>query len=93
MCALSPLTRGAACAQCYDAAFLASFAALPATPLAAAEDLEQLKVLEHGHRLRVVTLPAEDGAPDGAALAHGVDEPADVARIEAALRERAGRAS
>jgi 3-deoxy-manno-octulosonate cytidylyltransferase (CMP-KDO synthetase) len=74
-------------AQCYDAAFLAGFAALPATPLAQAEDLEQLKVLEHGHKLRVVTL---DDGPGAAALplAHGVDEPADVAKIEAALAAR-----
>ena len=73
--------------QCYDAAFLARFAALPATPLAAAEDLEQLKVLEHGNKLRVVTLPEDDGA----ALAHGVDEPADVEKIEAALAARRER--
>ena len=88
--------------QCYDAAFLARFPALPLTPLAAAEDLEQLRVLEHGHKLRVVTVfaAAHDDAPHGsgsggahAALAHGVDEPGDVARVEAVLAARRAAAA
>ena len=48
-------------------------------------------MLEHGHKLRVVTLHGNDGddvAAVGAALAHGVDEPADVAAMEALLAAR-----
>ncbi len=84
--------------QCYDAAFLARLPALAATPLAAAEDLEQLKVLEHGHRLRVVTLggnnsdDGDDRDAEEELLAHGVDEPADVLKMEAALAARRARA-
>jgi hypothetical protein len=83
--------------QCYDAAFLARLPALAATPLAAAEDLEQLKVLEHGHKLRVVTLGGDGDGNDGGdaeeeLLAHGVDEPADVPKMEAALAARRARA-
>ena len=80
-------------AQCYDAAFLALFPSLPPTPLQLAEDLEQLKVLEHGYKLRVVTVHDDDEAGAGGelVLAHGVDEPADVARVEAALAARRTR--
>ena len=74
--------------QCYTASFLARFAELPPTPLQLAEDLEQLKVLEHGYKLRVVTLSDEGG---DTLLAHGVDEPGDVARVEAALAARRTR--
>jgi 3-deoxy-manno-octulosonate cytidylyltransferase (CMP-KDO synthetase) len=78
--------------QCYDAAFLARFPDLPPTPLQLAEDLEQLKALEHGYKLRVVTVRDEDGEVEGGALvAHGVDEPGDVARVEAALAARRTR--
>ena len=42
------------------------------------EDLEQLKVLENGYRIKVVTVDH---------CAHGVDEPQDIASIEAKLRE------
>ena len=59
--------------QCYDRAFLALYGALPATPLMLQEDLEQLKVLEHGYKIRVVEVNHS---------AHGVDEPQDVASIE-----------
>lgn len=78
--------------QCYDAAFLARFPDLPPTPLQLAEDLEQLKALEHGYKLRVVTVRDEGGEDEGSALvAHGVDEPGDVARVEAALAARRTR--
>ena len=40
------------------------------------EDLEQLKVLENGYRIKVVTVNH---------CAHGVDEPEDVASIEAII--------
>jgi 3-deoxy-manno-octulosonate cytidylyltransferase (CMP-KDO synthetase) len=80
------------CAQCYDASFLALFPALPPTPLQLAEDLEQLKALEHGYKLRVVTVRDDDGGGQGELLlAHGVDEPGDVARVEAALVARRTR--
>ena len=42
------------------------------------EDLEQLKVLENGYRIKVVVVDH---------CAHGVDEPEDVASIEARMRE------
>jgi 3-deoxy-manno-octulosonate cytidylyltransferase (CMP-KDO synthetase) len=69
--------------QAYRAPFLAWFAAAPPSPLQAAEDLEQLKVLEAGHRMRVVEVPA-DGA-------HGVDVPADLRSVEALMRRRGVR--
>ena len=80
-------------AQCYDAAFLALFPSLEPTPLQLAEDLEQLKALEHGYKLRVVTVRDNDVSSAGGELllAHGVDEPADVARVEAALAARRTR--
>lgn len=82
-------------AQCYDAAFLARFPALAPTPLQLAEDLEQLKVLEHGFKLRVVTVYDDDGEGEDEGgeglLAHGVDDPADVAAVEAALAARRTR--
>ena len=98
MCALTPRFEPPT-EQCYDAAFLARFAALPPTPLQLAEDLEQLKALEHGFKLRVVTVHDDEGGGEGAEgceggellLAHGVDEPADVARVEAALAARRTR--
>jgi 3-deoxy-manno-octulosonate cytidylyltransferase (CMP-KDO synthetase) len=42
------------------------------------EDLEQLKVLENGYKIKVITVDH---------CAHGVDEPHDVASIEAKLKE------
>lgn len=42
------------------------------------EDLEQLKVLENGYRIKVITVDH---------CAHGVDEPHDVASIEAVIKE------
>ena len=41
------------------------------------EDLEQLKVLENGHRIKVIVVDHK---------AHGVDEPQDVPVIEAKMR-------
>jgi 3-deoxy-manno-octulosonate cytidylyltransferase (CMP-KDO synthetase) len=42
------------------------------------EDLEQLKVIENGYRAKVIVVEH---------CAHGVDEPEDVASIEAKMRE------
>lgn len=57
----------------YRKEFLATVASLPTTPLERAESLEQLRVLEHGHRIRVVET-------DWTSL--GVDTPEDLARAE-----------
>lgn len=58
---------------------LAAFAALPRTPLERAESLEQLRVLEHGHRIAVrVVAPA----------APGIDTPADYAAFVARQKGR-----
>ncbi len=43
------------------------------------EDLEQLKVLENGYRIKVIVVDH---------CAHGVDEPQDVASVEAVLRKQ-----
>lgn len=56
----------------YRADFLATFAALPPTPLEQTERLEQLRALEHGYRIRV--------ALTGSRVI-GVDTPADLERV------------
>ncbi|MBI5379337.1 MAG: 3-deoxy-manno-octulosonate cytidylyltransferase [Nitrospirae bacterium] len=56
----------------YRRDFLLRMAQWPPTPLEEAERLEQLRVLEHGHRIRVVLV--DDSAP-------GVDTPEDLERI------------
>lgn len=66
--------------QCYDRAFLREYAAMEPTPLQLMEDLEQLKVLERGRRMKVVRVDHHD--------AHGVDLPEDVQSVEAVLRRR-----
>lgn len=60
----------------YTRRFLEIFATLPEGRLEAAEKLEQLRALEHGHRIRVVRVNGT--APD-------VDVPGDVAAVEAIL--------
>jgi 3-deoxy-manno-octulosonate cytidylyltransferase (CMP-KDO synthetase) len=42
------------------------------------EDLEQLKVIEHGYKIKVIMVDH---------CAHGVDEPEDVPLIEAKIKE------
>jgi len=63
----------------YRRDFLLGLAALAPTPLEQAEKLEQLRVLEHGHRIRVVTVPASSP---------GIDTPEDLERLESS---RSGR--
>ncbi|GAB4822245.1 hypothetical protein N2152v2_009291 [Parachlorella kessleri] len=63
--------------QCYDRAFLTRYCKMPPTPLMLMEDLEQLKVLENGYRMKVVVVEHS---------AHGVDLPEDVASLEAIMR-------
>ena len=60
----------------YRRNFLLHIAALEPTPLEQAEQLEQLRVLEHGYRLRTVLVP---GAPVG------VDTPEDLERVRCRL--------
>ncbi|MGE3843140.1 MAG: 3-deoxy-manno-octulosonate cytidylyltransferase [Vicinamibacterales bacterium] len=60
----------------YRRAFLLTVAGLSRTPLERTERLEQLRVLEHGYRIRTV-LTALDSI--------GVDTPADLARVRARL--------
>ncbi|KAI5077962.1 hypothetical protein GOP47_0007786 [Adiantum capillus-veneris] len=65
--------------QCYDAKFLDTYVCLPSSPLQLEEDLEQLKVLENGYKMKVIKVDHE---------AHGVDSPEDVSKIEAVMKER-----
>ncbi|MFN3650821.1 MAG: 3-deoxy-manno-octulosonate cytidylyltransferase [Armatimonadota bacterium] len=58
----------------YRRDFLFTYAALPPTPLEAAERLEQLRALEHGHRIRVVLTDHD---------AVSVDTPQDLERVRA----------
>ncbi|CAI0378552.1 unnamed protein product [Linum tenue] len=62
----------------YDTKFLKLYPELPPTPLQLEEDLEQLKVLENGYKMKVIKVDHE---------AHGVDAPEDVEKIEALMRE------
>jgi len=61
----------------YRRDFLLEFASLPRTPAERAENLEQLRALEHGHRIRVAVVEGWRSVP--------VDVPADIARVEALL--------
>ena len=65
----------------YRRSFLIRLAALPETPLERAEMLEQLRVLEHGYRIKVV-----ETAFDSV----GVDVPADLERVRRLLDRRGG---
>jgi len=62
----------------YRKDFLLTFASLTPTPLEQTEALEQLRVLEHGYRIRMVRVPR---AP------LSVDTPNDLARVRAIIRE------
>lgn len=65
--------------QSYDSKFLRIYPQLPPTPLQLEEDLEQLKVLENGYKMKVIKVDHD---------AHGVDTPEDVEKIEALMRTR-----
>jgi 3-deoxy-manno-octulosonate cytidylyltransferase (CMP-KDO synthetase) len=58
----------------YRRDFLLKYAKLPATPLQIAEDLEQLKVLEHGYPLKVAIVEKSHSI--------GVDTPEDIIKVE-----------
>jgi 3-deoxy-manno-octulosonate cytidylyltransferase (CMP-KDO synthetase) len=68
----------------YTKAFLLEWAALPPTVYEQVESLEQLRVLEHGYRMKVVETHCADTAYSG----FSVDTEDDLARAEAMLRER-----
>jgi 3-deoxy-manno-octulosonate cytidylyltransferase (CMP-KDO synthetase) len=78
---VSPLCRAHVGIYAFTAAFLERFARLAPGRLEAEEALEQLRALEHGHRIRVVETTYG---------AFGVDTPEDLERARALLeRERA----
>ena len=62
----------------YRVRSLLQFAAWPPTPLETTEKLEQLRALEHGMHIHVVTLPESPPA--------GVDTPEDLERVRASLQ-------
>lgn len=68
----------------YRRNFLLTLATLAPTPLEQSESLEQLRVLEHGYKLRVVETRTEDHEFSG----FSVDTEADLLRAGAMLRER-----
>lgn len=68
----------------YRRDFLVTLSELPPTLLEQVESLEQLRVLEHGYRIRVV----ESTCPDHAFAGFSIDTPEDLERAEAMLRER-----
>jgi hypothetical protein len=55
--------------QCFDAGFLGVYTRLPDSPLQLAEDLEQLKVLENGYKIKVSA-----AHPQGAGSSRGNSE-------------------
>ena len=62
----------------YTKDFLFTFRNLPVTPLEKAEKLEQLRVLEHGYRIRVIETPYET---------IGIDTPGDLERAKKHLEK------
>jgi 3-deoxy-manno-octulosonate cytidylyltransferase (CMP-KDO synthetase) len=72
----SPLARAHVGIYAFTAAFLQEFAALPPGRLEAEESLEQLRALEHGHRIRVA---------DTRYAGFGIDVPEDLERARAIL--------
>lgn len=65
--------------MCYDSAFLLQYGKMDSTPLQREEDLEQLRILEEGHKIKVVCIDHQ---------AHGVDSPDDIQKIEAILTRK-----
>jgi len=68
----------------YRRDFLKTLAILPQTVLERVEGLEQLRVIEHGYRLRCVITACADNELSG----FSIDTPEDVLRGEAMLQER-----
>jgi 3-deoxy-manno-octulosonate cytidylyltransferase (CMP-KDO synthetase) len=63
----------------YRTAFLLEYGTLPATPLQLAEDLEQLKVLENGYRMKVAVIKS---------TSIEVNHPEDIQKVESFLWEQ-----
>jgi len=72
----SPLARAHVGIYAFTAEFLQVFASLPPGRLEAEESLEQLRALEHGHRIRVA---------DTRYAGFGIDTPEDLERARAIL--------
>jgi 3-deoxy-manno-octulosonate cytidylyltransferase (CMP-KDO synthetase) len=72
----SPLARAHVGIYAFTAAFLQEFASLPPGRLEAEESLEQLRALEHGHRIRVA---------ETAYRGFGIDTPEDLERARGLL--------
>jgi 3-deoxy-manno-octulosonate cytidylyltransferase (CMP-KDO synthetase) len=72
----SPLARAHVGVYAFTYGFLQAFAALPPGRLEEEESLEQLRALEHGHRIRVA---------DTTYRGFGVDTPEDLERARAIL--------
>ena len=72
----SALARAHVGIYAFSAAFLQEFASLPPGRLEAEESLEQLRALEHGHRIRVA---------DTAYRGFGIDTPEDLERARGLL--------
>jgi len=68
----------------YRRDFLMKLASLPQTILEQVEGLEQLRVIEHGYRLRCIVTACEDNELSG----FSIDTPEDITRGEAMLRQR-----
>ena len=68
----------------YRREFLLTYTSLKPTPLERFESLEQLRVLEHGYRLKVVLTQADDYIP------LSVDTAEDLEKARRLLRERRG---
>lgn len=65
--------------QCYEANFLKMYPTLEPTPCQLQEDLEQLKAIEHGYKIKVIKVEHS---------AHGVDYPEDVSSLESIILNR-----
>ena len=68
----------------YRRDFLITLAGLPRTLLERVEGLEQLRVIEHGYKLRCVVTACKDNELSG----FSIDTPADIRRSESMLKER-----
>ena len=64
---------------CYKKDFLLQYAILSPTPLQIAEDLEQLKIIEHGYTIKVTIVND---------IAVGVDTPEDIQKVENILEKK-----
>ncbi len=69
----------------YRRPFLLEYVGLAPTPLERSEALEQLRALEHGHRIRCAVIEGWESVP--------VDTPEDLERVERALAARNAGAS